>query len=90
MNSTAKLIICLGNNCVINFTLLETWDQHIVIICLCGKYLINDMGEKILFLGSVGQGLYILFICGSHGHNYTFVRAACNFGSVLQICKSYC
>jgi hypothetical protein len=46
------------------------------------------MGKKFLFLGSVGQGLYSLFIFGSHGCNGTCVRAACNFGSVYIFAKT--
>jgi len=56
MNSTAKLIICLENNCVINFTLLERWNQHIVIICLCGKH-----GEKNPVSGLCGTGALYSF-----------------------------
>ena len=73
---------------IIKFTLLKTWNQHTVLICLCGKHLINDMGKKFLFLGSVGEGLYRLFIFGSHGYNDTCVRAACNFGSVYIFAKT--
>jgi len=54
MNSTTKLIIFLGNNCVINFMLFKTWNEHIVIICLWVKHLNIDVGKKFLFLGSVG------------------------------------
>jgi hypothetical protein len=75
---------------IIKFALLKTWNQHTVLICLCGKHLIKDMWEKFLFLGSVGEGLYSLFIFGSHDYNDTCVRAACNFESVYIFTKNDC
>ena len=74
---------------IIEFTLLKTWNQRIVIICFSDKHLINNMG-KISCFWTLQDRDSIVFTFVGHmvTITYTCVTAACNFGSVYKFSKA--
>ena len=76
---------------IIKFTLLKTWNQRIVVICLSGKHLINNIGKISCFWALHDRGSIVFSFVGHMVTiTYTCVRAACNFGSVYKFAKSDC